>query len=280
MKSAEFIVKSSVALISASFVVICTVFAPERSGLFYYVATAALMLSAIVYCAVDGEKHSHVSRTALVADIVIVVICACYIAYYRTGLSERFSDFDALKGFILGSGVWGALIFIGLTIFQVVVLPIPEAVTILLGVAIYGATWSFVLSVIGTILGALISFMLGKVFGRRLCNWMFGEENTDKYARILGEKGKFPFIIMLLFPAFPDDMLCMIAGITSMSYAYFTVVCVLTRPVMIGITAYLGSGVIPFSGSGIPIWVAIVCAMVVLFVVISEVRAKIESRRR
>ena len=159
-----------------------------------------------------------------------------------------------------------------------VVLPIPEAVTILLGVAIYGATWSFVLSVIGTIIGSLISFMLGKVFGRKLCNWMFGEENTEKYARILSEKGRFLFIIMLLFPAFPDDMLCMIAGITPMSYAYFTVICLITRPVMIGLTAYLGSGVIPFSGWGIPIWIALVCLLFVMFVVISKVRAKIERR--
>ena len=266
-------------LLCAGAVILCEIFMKGRSAVLYYVASVVLILCPIVYCTADKEKHKHFSRTTLVVAVVAVVVVACYVLYYTTGLSDRFSDFDALKQYIRGSGFWGIAIFIGLTVFQVVVLPIPEAVTILLGVAIYGATWSFVLSVIGTVIGALISFMLGKVFGRKLCNWMFGEENTEKYAKILNEKGRFLFIIMLLFPAFPDDMLCMIAGITTMSYAYFTVVCLLTRPVMIGLTAYLGSGVIPFSGWGIPVWISIACLMFVVFVVIGGIKAKIESRR-
>ena len=259
--------------------VLCEIFMRERSLILYYIAVSALALCPVVYCLIDSERYKHASRTALVVAAIAVVLVVCYVVYYTTGLSEKFSDFDALTSYIRNSGAWGIAIFIGLTVFQVVVLPIPEAVTILLGVAIYGATWSFVLSVIGTVIGALISFMLGKVFGRRLCNWMFGEESTEKYAKILNEKGRFLFIIMLLFPAFPDDMLCMIAGITTMSYAYFTVIVLLTRPVMIGLTAYLGSGAIPFSGWGIPVWIAIACLMFVMFVLIGGIKSRIETRK-
>lgn len=271
--------KTLVCVLCTVMTVLCALFVYERSRIFYYTAIAAFAVAAVFYCALDYDRFPHASRTSLAVTVLLSVVVACYIIYFKTGLSERFENFEALKTFILDSGFWGIAIFIGLTVFQVVVLPIPEAVTILLGVAIYGATWSFVLSVIGTMIGSLISFMLGKVFGRRLCNWMFGHENTEKYARILNEKGRFLFIIMLLFPAFPDDMLCMIAGITSMSYAYFTVICLLTRPVMIGLTAYLGSGIIPFSGWGIPIWVAIVCLLFVVFVVISGIKSKIEHRK-
>lgn len=261
-------------------VILCEIFMKTRSAVLYYIAVSVLLVCPIVYCAVDKERYKHFSRTVLVASIIAVTVVVCYVLYYTTGLSAKFSDFNALKSYIRGSGFWGVAIFIGLTVFQVVVLPIPEAVTILLGVAIYGATTSFILSVIGTIIGSLISFMLGKVFGRRLCNWMFGEDNTEKYAKIMNEKGRFLFIIMLLFPAFPDDMLCMIAGITTMSYAYFTVICLVTRPVMIGLTAYLGSGVIPFSGWGIPVWISIACLMFVVFIVISGIKSKIENRRQ
>ena len=255
----------------------CEIFIKSRSAVVYYIATVILIVCSIVYCAAL-DKYKHVSRTAAVVVVLSAVVVGAYVLYYVTGLNKKFSDFDALASYIRNSGFLGIALFIALTVFQVVVLPIPEAVTILLGVAIFGATWSFVLSVIGTIIGSLISFMLGKIFGRKLCNWMFGEESTEKYAKILGEKGRFLFIIMLLFPAFPDDMLCMIAGITSMSYAYFTVVCLITRPVMIGITAYLGSGIIPFSGRGIPIWVAIACLMFVVFVVIGGLKSRIERR--
>lgn len=272
--------KICVCAIAVMTAVLGTMYVAERGMVLYCAFVILGALFAVTYCAVDGEKYKHAARTVFVCAIVLAVTVAGYVLYHETGLSERFDNFDALKTFILDSGFWGVLIFIALTVFQVVVLPIPEAVTILLGVAIYGATWSFVLSVIGTIIGSLISFMLGKVFGRRLCNWMFGAENTEKYAAILSEKGKFLFIIMLLFPAFPDDMLCMIAGITSMSYAYFTLVCLLTRPVIIGLTAYLGSGVIPFSGWGIPVWIAIACLLFVVFVVIGKIKNKVENRKK
>ena len=267
-----------ICVIGIGTVILCEIFMRERSAVIYYISVSLLLLCTAVYCVADKDKYKHFSRTVLVVMVVAAVIVVCYVLYYTTGLSNKFSDFSALKAYIRASD-WGVAIFIALTVFQVVVLPIPEAVTILLGVAIYGATTSFILSIIGTIIGSLISFMLGKVFGRRLCNWMFGEDNTEKYAKLMNEKGRFLFIIMLLFPAFPDDMLCMIAGITTMSYTYFTVVCLLTRPVMIGLTAYLGSGIIPFSGWGIPVWISIACLMFVVFVLIGGIKSKIESRK-
>ena len=278
MKKAA-LTKTLVGVLCIVAVVMCGMFLYDKSKIFYSLTVAAFATVTVLYCALDGEKYPHLSRTVFVVAVVGAAVLACYLLYIKTGLSEKFNDFDALKSYILNSGFWGIAIFIALTVFQVVVLPIPEAVTILLGVAIYGATWSFILSVIGTIIGSLISFMLGKVFGRRLCNWMFGEENTKKYAAILSEKGRFLFIIMLLFPAFPDDMLCMIAGITTMSYGYFTLICLVTRPVMIGLTAYLGSGAIPFSGWGIPVWIALACLLFVLFVVISGIKKRIETRK-
>lgn len=259
-------------------IVLCGIFVYDRSKLFYYLSISALIVSSIAFCAVDAE-YTHLSRTLGVIAATVILAVVCYILYYTLGLDVKFGDFESVKSMIVDSGYFGYAVFIALTVFQVVVLPVPAAVTIVIGSAIYGATVSFVLSVIGTVIGSLIAFALGKIFGRRLCNWMFGEENTEKYAKLVGEKGRFLFIIMLLFPAFPDDMLCMIAGITTMSYGYFLIVCVLTRPVMIGVTAYLGSGAIPFEGEGIAIWAALACIMFAAFIIITSVKKRIESRR-
>ncbi len=272
------IVKVSLGALCIAALILSGIYIYGRSKVFYYIIVSLSAFFTVALCATDSLRTPHLGRFFCVCDILCISTVAVYILYYATGLSEKFNDFDALRVFILDSGVWGYVIFIGLTIFQVVVLPIPEAVTIVLGVAIYGPTLSFILSVIGTVLGALISFFLGRVFGRRLCNWMFGVENTEKYASILNEKGRLPFIIMLLFPAFPDDMLCMIAGITDMSYGYFLLVVSLTRPVMIGLTAYLGSGIIPFEGRGIAIWVAIACVLFLLFLAATGIKTWIEKR--
>lgn len=265
----------AVGVSSCAALAVCAIFA-ER-GAFFYISVCAILLSTVIFCLIDGEKYTHAYRTALVAFVSTVSIVIAYIVYTQTGLSEKFTDFDALKQFILDSGFWGVAIFMGLTLFQVIVLPIPAALTIVLGVAIYGPTVSFILSTIGTIVGSLITFMLGKVFGRRLCNWMFGEETTSKYASLINERGRWLFALMELLPAFPDDMLCMVAGITDMSYGFFTIVCCLTRPVMIAVTAYLGSGIIPFSGWGVPVWVGIVALTV--FVLIAVMRFKSSMMR-
>ena len=259
-------------------VVLSGIYIYPTSAVFFYIIVSLCLLATVLFCAVDGTRTPHLSRAFLVSGALCFAAAALYITYFETGLYEKFSDFEVIRSFILKSGGWGYAIFIGLTVFQVVVLPIPEAVTILLGVAIYGPTASFILSVIGTVIGAVIAFFLGKVFGRRLCNWIFGKENTEKYAALLGDKGKLPFIIMLLFPAFPDDMLCMIAGITDMGYGYFVLVVSLTRPVMIGLTAYLGSGIIPFEGRGIAIWVGIACVLFLLFMLATGIKHKIEKR--
>ncbi len=274
------LVKVSVTAVCIAMTAMCGMFMRGLSDVIYYVSVIALFLTSACFCLIDEQKYPHLSRTVLVCAVFVLVAVAAYMLFYLTGINERFTDFDALRDFIRASGFWGFAVFIGITVFEVVILPIPAAVTILLGVAIYGPTVGFVLSTVGTVIGSLISFMLGKVFGRRLCNWMFGEESTEKYARLLNEKGRFVFIIMLLFPAFPDDMLCMIAGITTMSYGYFTLVCVLTRPVMIGFTAYLGSGAIPFSGWGIPVWISLVCLMFVAFIVVNSIKTKIVKRKR
>ena len=277
-QSVQAIAKICLGAVSLAAVILSGIYIYDRNIIFYYIIVSLSVVFSVAYTAVDYSRAPHVSRFFCVCDVLCVLVSTVYILYYETGLYESFSDFDAIRAYIRDSGFWGYAIFIGLTIFQVVVLPIPEAVTILLGVAVYGPTVSFILSVVGTVIGAVITFFLGKVFGRRLCNWMFGKENTEKYARILGDKGRLPFIIMLLFPAFPDDMLCMIAGISNMSYPYFILVVSLTRPVMIGLTAYLGSGIIPFEGRGIAIWVAIACVMFLLFMLATGIKRRIEKR--
>lgn len=274
------IIKVCVCTLCIVVVVISGMYLYDINKIVYYCAVGLFALAAPIYCLIDSENHPHFARTAFVVIVFSAACVALYLVYYMTGLSERFSDFDAIKQVILDSGMGGVAVFVGLTIFQVVVLPIPSALTILLGVAIYGATYSFILSTVGTIIGSMISFMLGKVFGRRLSNWMFGSANTEKYAEILGRKGKAPLIIMLIFPAFPDDMLCMIAGITNITYAQFALIATLTRPIMIGFTAYLGSGIIPFEGWGIPVWIALACFCFVAFVAIAGIKTKLERREK
>lgn len=234
-----------------------------------------------ILTAINVEKHPIIYKMLLFTICCLAAVLVVYIILYETGVIETIKSFDALKQIILDTKQWGVITFIGLTFLQVVLLPLPAAVTVLIGVAIYGPTISFILSTVGTILGSLVSFILGKIFGKKLVVWMIGAEKTDKYAELLNDKGRFIFIMMMLFPGFPDDILCLVAGITAMSYKFFLISIAITRPVMIAIYSFFGSGnIIPFSGWGIPVWIAIFCFAVLLFLLINRYKDKFVFRRK
>lgn len=248
-----------------------------------YVCLAAFILIAcegVFVCGINVEKHPVTYKFLLTATVFTAAVLVGYIVLYETGVLETFNDLDALKQAILDTKQWGVITYIGLTILGVVVLPLPGPVTVLIGVAIYGPIWAFVLSLVGTVAGSLISFVLGKVFGKKLVCWMVGEDKYEKYATLLGEKGRFVFILMLLFPGFPDDILCLVAGATNMRYKFFTIAVCVTRPVMLAVYSFFGSGeIIPFSGWGIPVWIAIFCIALVLFLLLNKYKDKLHFRR-
>lgn len=227
----------------------------------------------VAIACVNEKKYESIYKILLFSIIASAVLLITYIILDRTGTLDKISSFEVLKQLILDTKQWGIITFLLLTVFQVVVLPIPSMITILIGVAIYGPLWSFVLSTIGTLIGSIIAFMLGKVFGKKLVTWMIGKEKTEKYAEVLNDKGRFAFILMLVFPCFPDDILCLVAGISSMTYKYFIIAVCLTRPIMIAFYSFFGSGsIIPFSGWGIPVWIALFCVALVAFLLLNKLK--------
>ena len=221
----------------------------------YYCAICLFSCILVASVAINNVQ-SPVYKFLTLLNIVAALVLVSYIALYYSGVIEKINNVEELRKFVKESGQWGILVLFGLTLLQVVVLPIPAAVTILIGVLMYGSTVSFIVSTLGTIAGSIICFLLGKFFGYRVVAWIIGDEKAKKYADFINEKGKIPFIVMLLFPFFPDDILCMTAGLTKMTFKFFIITVVLTRPVMIAFVSYFGTGdIIPFSGWGIPVWI-------------------------
>lgn len=79
-------------------------------------------------------------------------------------------------------------------------------------------------------------------------------------------EGKYVFFLMMLFPMFPDDILCVVAGLTDMSFAFFVWTNLLCRAIGIGGTVLFGSGtIIPFKGCGLVVWIFVAIVLAGLF---------------
>ena len=170
--------------------------------------------------------------------------------------------------FIRDTGNYGKFIFMLIQFAQVAIIPIPAMITTLAGVAVYGAFQAFILSTIAIILGSLFSFFVwGRLLGYPMVKWVAGKEQTDKYRDLLNQKGKYLFVLMLIMPVFPDDILCTIAGITTMSGRFFTISTILLRPITTFMICYISGGqIIPYSGWGLIVWPFLLILMGVMFI--------------
>ena len=89
--------------------------------------------------------------------------------------------------------------------------------------------------------------------------------------------GKYLFFLMMMFPLFPDDILCAVAGVTNMSFNFFFWTNVLARGLGIACTVFFGSGaVIPFTGWGLLVWGIIFILIASLFYISIRYKEKID----
>lgn len=237
--------------------------------------------------AVLGAVFFALSKLSLLKGVFVLVCCALVLDATLACLSvfghlneypEDSQKIARLTEIIKSTGKYGMLVFVIIQILQVVILPLPAVVCYVPGSAIWGPLTATLLASVGVLIGSLTAYALGKFFGKRVVIWIAGKENTEKYVSYIGKRGKFLFVIMQILPFFPDDILCLVAGLTSMNFIFFLATMVIVRPCIIATYCFLGSGtVIPFSGWGIPVWIAIFAVCIVLVILSFKYQDKFEQ---
>lgn len=228
----------------------------------------------------NGKKLSlkrKILRTTIVVIVLVAIITLGYFILVWTGAWEYINSVDKIRGLILSLGFWGRFLFVMLQFLQVTFIPLPSTVTTLAGVLIYGPLQTALLSLAGIMLGSVLAFWLGRVFGRKLVVFMVGQETCDKWTKFLSD-AKYSFFVMMVLPIFPDDVLCLVAGLTDMSWTFFVVTNLISRPIGIFMTCYLGSGhLIPYHGWGLAVWAVLIVVVAVLIFLAYKYQAKIEE---
>ena len=117
---------------------------------------------------------------------------------------------------------------------------------IMVGVGLWGSTWqTYLLVFAGVVASSLLMDFIGRFGGVAIIKRLFGEEDYNNGKMILKEKGAVYLPIMYLFPMFPDDMLCCLAGLTRIKIWYHLLIILLCRGVGIATIVY-GIDLIPF----------------------------------
>ena len=167
--------------------------------------------------------------------------------------------------------------YILLQFLQVVILPIPGIVSTAAGVAIFGPLLTSIYSVTGILLGSFLAFYIGRKWGNKTVAWIIGEETLEKWQKKLKGKDNLFLTMMFLLPLFPDDILCFIAGLSTMSNRYFSIMIICTRVISIFATCY-SVDLIPINTWwGITIWVVFFAVIIFAFIFIYKNMDKIQK---
>lgn len=211
--------------------------------------------------------------------ICAVIFAAAVYLVVRYGLWEKYGSVSGLKTLLAKYGKTSAFLFIALQFLQVTVIPLPSVATTLAGVALFGVWKTFLYSTIGIVSGSMFAFWLGRRFGVKLIVWICGEKTYAKYRNAANGKDKIALITMFVFPFFPDDLLCLIAGLTDFTYQGFFTLMMIVRPLTILSVAGVLKGftLIPFRGYGILIWFVIFAVIAAVMYVCWKNSAKIEA---
>ena len=149
--------------------------------------------------------------TALISLIGIFL----YFSGYFDAIYQLFGDVEYIQSLVEGRGVYGLFMLLALQLVILVIAPIPgHAIGVAYGL-IYGVYWGTLFGLIGTTIGTIIAVLISKKYGKPLVESVVGEEKMDKYEDVTDSTDIYPFVILIIFPLIPGDIIPYLAGLTN-----------------------------------------------------------------
>ena len=182
------------------------------------------------------EKKRQIIRITTIIGIILTII-----GFFVVSQSTYFDPGQGFEQLLRRLGFFAPFIFVLVQISQIIYPIIPMGLTNVIGFLIFGTFLGTVLNIIGLITGSAINFFLGRRFGGTIVRAFIDDEQYDKYVGMLNRGKAFDRLIMVGFiaPIFPDDIFCMIAGMSSMRFERFMKYVILFRPLSMFVYTFM-----------------------------------------
>ena len=189
--------------------------------------------------------------------LAAVLLCAGGgLFLWRSGFFQAAASQEGLRAYIQQFSPYSHLCFFLVQLLSVVLAPIPSNSTALAGGVLFGTWPSFLMTFAAVALGSLLVFTLARGLGREAVNRLVGRKVSEKYREVIQAKTDVFLVLAFLFPFFPDDLICILAGLTTIPFRRFLVIALLTRPWGLLAASALGG-----SALSIPLWAMIPLAL-------------------
>lgn len=149
---------------------------------------------------------------------------------YSTGFFQSATSLEGVRAYIAQFAPYSYLCFFLVQILSVIFAPIPSNVVAAAGGLLFGTLPAFLVTFSAVVSGSLLTFSLARALGRDFAGRLVSQKLSEKYQSVLQAKTSTFLALAFLFPFFPDDMLCILAGLTSVSFRRFALTVLLARP--------------------------------------------------
>ena len=191
------------------------------------------------------EKTKQILLWASVLAALAVIV----LVMYRTGFFAAMRTKDGLAQYISATAPWSHLVYFLIQLASVIVAPIPSNITAAVGAVLFGLWPSFLLTWAAVAAGSALVFLLARALGQKFADQFVSQKLSDKYLDVIRRKRDVFLALAFLFPFFPDDLLCILAGLTDISFRRFFILVLLTRPWGLLVACAVGSSTL-----SIPLW--------------------------
>ena len=178
-----------------------------------------------------------------------VLLLGGAIVLWRTGFFQAMSSLAAMRDYIDRLAPYSHLAYFLIQLLSVILAPIPSNITAAGGALLFGMWPAFLLTAGAVVLGSIVVFWLARVLGQSFAGRFVSQKISDKYLDLIRRKRDVFLVLVFLFPFFPDDLICILAGLTDIGFLRFLVIVLLTRPWGLLVASAVGSSVI-----SIPLW--------------------------
>ena len=194
--------------------------------------------------------------TIIIGSLLIFLVFSALIYLAKFILPESYNQFMALlniedfeksknvvKNFFDSFGAWEQVFFIFVQILQVFFAPIPGQLTGLLGGFLFGFWHGLFLTTIGLAMGSFLAIGLSRLLRDHVVQKFVPQSILEKFDYLIDKGGLMTFFMIFLLPAFPDDAVCFIAGLTRLSLWKLVAVCVIGRLPGMAVLTFAGTAV-------------------------------------
>lgn len=180
-------------------------------------------------------------RRRVTTAAAILVILLILLVRGRSHDLRLYEDGQRLATWVRDRGAWGPLAIIVLQMGQVLLAPIPGQVVGVAAGHLFGTLPGTLYSLLGTVAGSGIAFVVARVYGRPLVQRLVPRQTLAQFDSGAQRHGLFFFALVFLLPLLPDDLACFAAGLTSIPIPALMAVTVTARTPGILVSSWLGA---------------------------------------